>query len=358
MITLKQELVEDLGTPDGIRKALQTAIELEHATLPPYLYALYSLMPGKNVEIGELIQSIVFEEMTHMTLSCNILNAVGGAPVIDDPNFIPKYPGHLPGGVDASLEVPLAPFSPDLLEKVFMEIEEPEDPLVFKSGIDVVPEKVTIGVFYTRIKQAIETLGESLFAHPSNPQVTGVFARFGVIAVHDVATAKAAIDTIIDQGEGTDQDPMDVVDGVEEPAHYYRFAEIVKGRRLIRTDAPKDAPVEDRYAYAGDPIPYDPAGVQPAVTNPKQDTLPQPPHQPDPRYACRAFNYTYTSMLKALHTTFNGDPTAIEPAIGAMESLKQQAIALMAIPLGDGTNAGPSFEYTPVLSGPVGAAPG
>jgi hypothetical protein len=25
----------------------------------------------------------------------------------------------------------------------------------------------------------------------------------------------------------------------------------------------------------------------------------------------------------------------------------------MAIPLGDGTNAGPSFEYTPVLAGPV-----
>src|SRR5262245_52662970 len=33
----------DTGGLDGLKQALQHAIELEHATMPPYLYALYSL---------------------------------------------------------------------------------------------------------------------------------------------------------------------------------------------------------------------------------------------------------------------------------------------------------------------------
>jgi hypothetical protein len=54
MITLKAELFEDLnGTLAGLRSALQNAIELEHSTIPPYLYALYSLRQNRNVEIIE-----------------------------------------------------------------------------------------------------------------------------------------------------------------------------------------------------------------------------------------------------------------------------------------------------------------
>ena len=44
-----------------------------------------------------------------MAIDCNILNAIGGTPKIDDPCFVPRYPGHLPGGV-GSLIVGLAPF--------------------------------------------------------------------------------------------------------------------------------------------------------------------------------------------------------------------------------------------------------
>ena len=42
------------GDIDGLRAALQAAIELEHATIPPYLYALYSIRPTKNVRITNL----------------------------------------------------------------------------------------------------------------------------------------------------------------------------------------------------------------------------------------------------------------------------------------------------------------
>ena len=51
--------------------ALQTAIRLEHSTLPPYLYALYSIEPGKNREIAALIASVAIEEMTHYQVTSN-----------------------------------------------------------------------------------------------------------------------------------------------------------------------------------------------------------------------------------------------------------------------------------------------
>jgi rubrerythrin len=123
MLQLKPELFEALDTPEGLQRALQHAVMLEHATIPTYLYALYSLKPGTNAEIRELIGSVVIEEMSHMALACNILNAIGGSPVIDDPRFVPRYPGPLPGGVESQLIVPLKPFSLDLVQKVFMEIE-------------------------------------------------------------------------------------------------------------------------------------------------------------------------------------------------------------------------------------------
>ena len=353
MITLRADLLDGLDTPAGIQQALQTAVQLEHATIPPYLYALYSLVPGKNDAIGKLIRSVVFEEMAHMTLACNILNATGGAPVIDRPGFIPTYPGPLPGGVESGLSVGLEAFSKTVVKNVFMEIEEPEKPIEFPDPT-LELAATTIGMFYTSLSDAIGEAGESLFpTNPANPQVTGAFARLGVQAVTNVATAQNAIQTIIDQGEGTAQDPMDSVDGESEPAHYYRFAEIWHGHELEATGAPPTAPVEERYAYTGAEIPFDPDGVQPVRANPTEETLPLAPGVPNPKFACQTFNYTYTALLKSLHTTFNGDPSALTLAVGLMESLKEQAIALMAIPLGDGTNAGPSFEYTPVLAGPV-----
>jgi hypothetical protein len=65
------------------------------------------------------------------------------------------------------------------------------------------------------------------------------------------------------------------------------------------------------------------------------------------RYGCDTFNYTYTSLLKVVHETFNGSPNRLGTAIGMMESLKEQALTLMTIDSGLGGKAGPSFEYQP-----------
>ena len=65
------------------------------------------------------------------------------------------------------------------------------------------------------------------------------------------------------------------------------------------------------------------------------------------RLVCDTFNSTYTSILKTLHETFTVSPNQLDNAIDLMDSLSVQAMNLMAIDLGNGTHAGPSFEYRP-----------
>jgi hypothetical protein len=98
-------------TLDDLREHLQWAIELEHSTLPPYLCALYSIKPGTNPEAVGVITSVFIEEMLHMTLAANLLNAVGGAPKLDHAAFIPRFPTYLPHSANA-FQVSLEPFSP------------------------------------------------------------------------------------------------------------------------------------------------------------------------------------------------------------------------------------------------------
>jgi hypothetical protein len=343
MIRLKSELFADLdGSVEGVRRALQNAIELEHATIPPYLYALYSLKPGTNLEIAGLIKTIVSQEMLHMALDCNILNAIRGTPKIDDPRFLPKYPGPLPGGVESDLIVPLAPFSKQLVHDTFMVIEEPEDPLhfpVLKAELAGAATPETIGQFYAKIADQIGRLPEKDFASDRNQLTTG-FKPLQEIQVRDCASAIAAIHLIVEQGEGTTTSPLDPE---HEPAHYYRFAEIYNGRKLIAN--PDTQPCAPPYVYGGHKIEFDPAGVWPVITNPSGASYPAGSKTANLN---RTFNYTYTSLLKSLHLVFNGEPDRLGPAIGLMESMKEQAQVLMSTETVPGQTAGPSFEYTPV----------
>src|SRR4249919_2552572 len=81
-----------IETLDGLREHLQWAIELEHATIPPYFCALYSLDPERNPDAVEVVTGVFMEEMLHMTLAANLLNAAGGRPVLDAPRMMPGYP--------------------------------------------------------------------------------------------------------------------------------------------------------------------------------------------------------------------------------------------------------------------------
>lgn len=332
--------------PARVRASLQQAIQLEHATIPPYLYALYSLDEAKNPQIAALIASVVRQEMLHMTLAANVLNAIGGSPAVDEAAFIPLYPKPLPGGVESDLVVGLQRFSMQQLD-AFLTIEEPEDPLNFRVealALVVAQQQLTIGQFYTAISHAIGQLGQGVFVAPPRNQV-GPDLMPGSIVVKDVASAQKAIQTIIDQGEGTTVSP-DAGAGGGGYAHYYRFMEIKKGKLLVKVGDGPD-PVAN-WTYSGAPVAFDPAGVYAAPSNPGK-----PPgyRAGTPQaFANDNFNYTYTSLLKVLHDLLNGQATRaqFDRSIGLMMSLKGQAKAMMSGIPNPAVICGPSFEYQPV----------
>ena len=72
-------------------------MQLEHATIPPYLTALYSIIPGTNSDAFHVLRVVAVEEMLHLTLVANVLNAVGGVPDLTAAGFRPALPG-LPAG--------------------------------------------------------------------------------------------------------------------------------------------------------------------------------------------------------------------------------------------------------------------
>lgn len=111
---------------ENLRKDLQTALELEHSTIPTYLTALASIKYSYNLEIQRVMKAIIIQEMMHMAFVANILNAVGGKPSLYSKDFIPHYPSHLPGGVQPGLIVPIEKLSLGLIRNIFMKIEQPE----------------------------------------------------------------------------------------------------------------------------------------------------------------------------------------------------------------------------------------
>jgi hypothetical protein len=217
---------------DDLHELLQNAIRLEHATIPPYLTAAYSLKLGINTQIIGIIFSIAREEMLHMAIVANVLNAIGGRPLIDHEEFVPAYPGPLPMGIAGGLQVGLEKFSKYLIHEVFMEIEAPEHPIHFPGAL-ATAGFATIGQFYRAIRDKIKELGDSIVTGDPARQVirNAGFPPSQLFAIMNVDTATRALERVVKDGEGTTALPLDE-DG--RLAHYYLFEQIVRGRRLIQ----------------------------------------------------------------------------------------------------------------------------
>jgi CDGSH-type Zn-finger protein len=335
-----------ITTVESLRRHLQWAIELEHATLPPYLCALYSIKDGHNEEAAAVVHSVFMEEMLHLTLAANILSAVGGSPQIDVPSILPTFPTYLPHS-DRAFEVPLTKFSKEALE-TFMMIERP----AAHSGLPEDNKFETIGQFYEAIEVALghlsDALGEeALFCGDPARQVTDALYYGGggrIVAVTDLASAHAALGEIVEQGEGLQH--QEVWDGDRdmfhpdrpEVAHYFRFQELYLGRRYAPGDTPQSGP-------RGEELQVDWDAVHDMRPNPRAADYPA---GSEIRAQMDAYNLAYCGVLHLLHETFNGSPGLLAVATGAMYGLKAQAIELMALPSGHGeTTVGPSFEYVP-----------
>lgn len=332
-----------ITTPDSLRQHLQWAIELEHATIPVYLCALYSIHEGTNQPAVDIIRSVVMEEMLHMTLACNLLNAIGGTPAIDQPDFVPSYPTYMPHS-DQAFQIHLERFSATAIQ-TFLRIEQPVSSLAPPED----DHYRTIGQFYAAIRAGFRTLsaslGSGLFSGDPARQVHPNTYYYGgggeVVAVHDLDTALAAIEEIVEQGEGVNETILDgdhqTFRQQEEVAHYFRFDEIHRQRSYRENDRP--------HHPTGPPLAVDWTAVYPMRSNP---TTASCPAGSELREASESFDHSYTVLLQGLHRAFSGQPEELLTAVGRMYQLKEQAVALMRIPFGEtGTTAGPAFEYRP-----------
>lgn len=155
-----------------LKTDLQTAIQIELATIPIYLYTYYSLV--RNNESGEtisdaqlfankaggIIMSVAVEEMLHMSLSSNVLFSMGVAPQLYGkapsayPTGLPYHNPQGPVGPDGqtAVEIPLGKLGFEQLWH-FLQIEYPEQWNAPPQDSDW----DTIGQFYSYIRCLLST---------------------------------------------------------------------------------------------------------------------------------------------------------------------------------------------------------
>lgn len=276
MLAVKKIMQQGVHSPENLaelRRYLQAAVEIEHLTIPVYLTGMYTIKPESRREGGnqyayEAVQSVVLEEMLHMSLAANLLIAVGGEPEVAHPEFVPKYPSKLPMSAD-SQEIHLQYFSKEAL-KTYLHIEHPRSQ-------DPRPENLghgwsSIGQFYALILQGLTALVErdgadAVFKHGSAGQVTSEDVPYfsgELFCVTDLATAAKAVREIMDQGEGVSdtiwesQEKVAPKPGPGEShgaptkhgplAHYFRFKELASERKYGEGDKPAHEPTGGRLA--------------------------------------------------------------------------------------------------------------
>ncbi|MEV4443768.1 ferritin-like protein [Streptomyces sp. NPDC049577] len=294
---------------------------------------------AEDSEVFGTIKEIVFDEMSHLGLACNMLTTIGGTPRLADADVVPKYPGPLPGGVRPGLTVSLGGLSTQTVD-MYSEIEKPEDPVVESETAGV-----SIGAFYSAVLEAFRN-NQNLIA--GTRQVTRLMAADhgmgnDVVALNSFADVEQAITIIKEQGEGTAASPDNPFPGQPgEMAHYYSFREIFHGHKLVVL--PGDPP---RFDFVGAEIPMPPVLRMATVPKGGWDNGPSPVDA-STRQLLDTFNRRYSLMLCDLQSAWmTGTTQPLGQAVGQMVQLKALARQLMHVPLpgGSGKTYGPEFRY-------------
>jgi hypothetical protein len=374
---------EPIRSLQELRNHLQCAVGVELMTIPAYLYALYSIEEGENTAVAEVIQSVAMEEMLHMTLAANVLNAIGGVPSPDpltgpEAGYpIPIYPATVPF-IDQIPPIHLRRFSPEAVD-TFLRIEQPAEPGAPAGRAADGEQYASVGEFYAAIEEGLRTLGtDEVFAEARHSrqgcQVPPRYYYGGagrLIEVTDLASALDALEEIVLEGEGLPVETLgqtvagyaareatraaaagaarapgvddgDVLEyGWKMYSHYARFREIREGRRYRPTQLVADRP-------AGDVLPVEWTAVLPAAADPKARHF-EGTAAWAPMVEC---DLTYSDLVDTLYRAFNGEPEALPSAVTVMYDLKYQAVALMRTPspLDPSTTLGPGFEYLPAAA--------
>lgn len=260
------------STREELLSRLCEAAEVEHNLMCVYLYAAFSLKDSESDGLSpaqaeavkrwrSAIMGVAREEMVHLLVVSNLLTALGGSAHFGRMNF-PIPPGMLP----ADMLVRLAPFDRDTLQH-FIWLERPEnvneamgagfEPVQHyvrgrSEGERLMPHAIdypTVGALYARIEEDLEALavrmGEpGLFIGDPEGQIDSRFVSLpGVTRVICIKSARAALQAIVAQGEGSRVG--------HESSHYQRFCAIREEYDALLAADPGFAPAR---AVAHNPV--------------------------------------------------------------------------------------------------------
>jgi Ferritin-like len=341
---------------------LAEAAQLEHMIMCQYLFAEFSLKDGTGEGLtGEqteavgrwrkTLRGIAVEEMLHLALVANLMSAIGASPALGRPNF-PQRSGYFPSG----LQLDLLPFGERALRH-FLYLERPEgmERQDAEGFVPVVPprepvepgellprgqEYATVGHLYRGIADGlrglVERLGErAVFVGSPRAQATPELVRWPqLIAVTDLASALAAVEEIIEQGEGARGDWRN--------AHYGRFLGVWEEHQALRRSDPSFEPAHPVLpVYTRQP--FDIPTPQPVITDPLTHRIAE--------LAGLAYETVLQLLLRFFTHTDESDEqlsTLISGAIELMAGvLRPLATALARLPAGPehpGRTAGFTFE--------------
>jgi hypothetical protein len=366
-----------IQTVEQLKEYLYVAMQLEHATIPPYLTAAYTAKIEANKDSIDAITAVAKEEMLHLTLTANLLNAIGGEPNLLRDGFVPKYPCHLPDG-ETDFEVSIVKFS-DCAIDTFLKIERPSPPerpaseitkvrvqgdikyiekrdlraATRGKGRGMLPHVTventlgqtlelhfwSIGEFYNAVRAGLKYLTaklrqENLFVGKEDNQINPKYyfsAGGDLTRITTLDTALEAIELISVQGEGY----TDETHGMSgELAHFYRFEQIAKGRYYQERDRPHEP--------SGGDFRRDYTAVYPIKKDAKVADYGA---YPNIERQARHFNGRYRRFLQQLTLAFNGKPDLFATSYNDMFEIKREMEYLIRNPLSNtGENAAPTFE--------------
>ena len=342
---------------------LGKAAALEQLVMCQYLYAAFSIKDrddegltqeqlGASRRWGRELLHIAEQEMLHLALVQNLLTAVGAGSAFERPNF-PLPPHAYPAGI----RMELLPFNEQSLRH-FIYLERPDGldmadqdalaaidkaaPLPRADEDEIGPrlqDFATIGELYRAIELGFDRLAErlgedQLFLGPPAAQATPTHFRFPELRpVTDLASAHAAIDVIVEQGEGARGDWRE--------AHFGRLVNVLDEYLDLRdADAAFEA---SRPVLAAAVREREDGTVVPIITD---------------HFTARAadlLNAVYEVILQLLaryfaHTDESEDQLGVlaHVAVGLMErAVRPLGGLLTRLPVGPeypGRTAGPTFE--------------
>ena len=303
MKTIAQHVQDGISTPSDLQDALQTAMQLEFATIPPYLCAQWSINSDPSGVAG-MIQNIVIQEMVHFALAGNMLSAIKGTPNIANAGFVPSYPTNaLPGGVPQKLAVDLQPLSLDQLQ-VFMQIENPEFPPI---AVTAGPPPATIGAFYDTIFKGFAVVNPTIDPNAKFIDFSAIISPPPqTVQIKTITDAQNAITTIKTEGEGTQGSPDEPPSDGSTFAHYYAFKQIFIGKTLVQTNG--------KWGFTGAAIQF------PTVFSFSQSAV-----RADPS---AAFNQTLSNLLQQLQACWTTGASFFD-TLGTMSTLQSQGKQLI-----------------------------